>query len=106
MAIKDNLADLLAQRGMTPTQLAAETGLAQPTVHRILSGESASPRIENLRVFAKYFGVSIADLTGEKAPAASPVPQLNAKAARIALHLSALPEHKLDALAVVLGIKL
>lgn len=106
MPIKENLAALLAQRNLNPTQLANEAGIPQPTIHRMLSGESKSPRVENLTVLADYFGVSLEALAGNDIPTASSVPSLSPKAVRIALHLSSLPEHKLDALAVVLGIKL
>lgn len=106
MAIKDNLAELLAQRKINPTYLAKETGIPQPTIHRILSGESESPRVENLNVLAAYFGVTLSGLTGEESPVASAAPLLNSKVTRIALHLSSLPDEKLNALAILLGIKL
>ena len=46
------------------------------------------------------------DLVEGRMPVASAAPELNAKASRIALHLSSLPEAKLDALALLLGIEL
>lgn len=106
MSIKDNLAALLEQRNLNPTSLAKETGIPQPTIHRILAGESSSPRVENLKTLAAFFGVSVSDLTGDASPVASTAPVLNVKASRIAQHLSSLPDAKLDALAVILGIKL
>lgn len=68
--------------------------------------ESIPGPIGSLTVIADYFGISVEALTGGSTPAASSIPNLSPKAARIALHLTSLPEHKLDALAVVLGIKL
>ena len=106
MTIKDNLAALIGQRHLNPTMLAKETGITQPTLHRILSGESLSPRVEHLKTLAAFFGVGVEDLIGGEMPVASATPTLNAKAERIAQHLSSLPDEKLDALALILGIKL
>lgn len=52
-----NLAALLALRGMTATSLARETKVSQPTIHRILKGESEDPRTETLKSLADFFGV-------------------------------------------------
>lgn len=51
---------------MNPTSLAAATGITQPTLHRILTGESKEPRYSNLHAIAKYFGTSVDQLrTGD-----------------------------------------
>jgi transcriptional regulator with XRE-family HTH domain len=72
MPLKENLAVLLAQRDMNQTQLAKATGIPQPTINRILTGETASPRIENVNVFADYFGVTVEALLGNESPTAGP----------------------------------
>lgn len=66
MEIKDVLADLLAKRKMNANSLALAIGKPQqPTIHRILTGESENPRAVTLRPIAKYFGVSLPQLRGE-----------------------------------------
>ena len=42
--LRRNLAYLIAKRGINPTALAKATGVQQPTIHRILKGESDDPR--------------------------------------------------------------
>lgn len=39
--------------------LARLTGVSQPTIHRILSGESSEPRRSTLAPLAAYFGVAV-----------------------------------------------
>lgn len=58
--VSENLAYLLAKNGMNATLLAGRTGVPQPTIHRILTGESADPRTSTLAPLADYFGVSVA----------------------------------------------
>ena len=57
--------DLLGKRGWDETTLAKVSKLNQPTVHRISSGESKSPKIASLKAIAKALNVSVAYLTGE-----------------------------------------
>lgn len=47
---------------ITPYALASETGVPQPTIFRILTGESNDPRTKTLQPLANYFGVSVAAL--------------------------------------------
>ena len=62
MSIRENLAELMRQRRMNPHSLAAATGVKQPTIYRILEGESLTPRDATLQPLASYFGVSIEQL--------------------------------------------
>lgn len=39
--------------------------MPQPTIHRILTGESTEPRLSTLKPLADYFGVSVSELRGE-----------------------------------------
>lgn len=47
------------QHGINPTVLAKATGVQQPTIHRILKGESDDPRTATLQPLADYFGVTV-----------------------------------------------
>lgn len=68
-----NLKSLLGE--MSENQLAEATGVPQPTINRILRGESRDPRDSTLVPIARYFGVSVEALrrgTSEPAPATAP----------------------------------
>lgn len=60
---------------ISPTALAEITKVPQPTIFRILNGDSADPRTSTVRPLAEYFGVSVSDIRdrdltqGERPPA-------------------------------------
>jgi phage repressor protein C with HTH and peptisase S24 domain len=60
--VQKNLEWLMAQRKTNPYELQRITGVPQPTIHRILTGESNDPRTKTLQPLADYFGVPLADL--------------------------------------------
>jgi len=60
--IIERLNDLMNRSNTNPTELARLTGIAQPTVHRILSGQSDDPKLSNLRKLARALGTTIAQL--------------------------------------------
>lgn len=60
--IAKNLEWLMGQRKTNPYELQRATGVPQPTIHRILTGESSDPRTKTLQPLADHFGVSVADL--------------------------------------------
>lgn len=62
MNVKKNLGWLLSSRNTNPNSLAEATGVPQPTIHRILTGESADPRTKTLEPIARYFGVTVSEL--------------------------------------------
>lgn len=47
---------------INPNILAAAAKVPQPTIHRILTGESLDPKTATLQPIASYFGVSVSDL--------------------------------------------
>lgn len=65
--IAGNLAWLMERRGTNATALAGELArlgapVPQPTIFRILTGESKDPRTASLQPLADYFGVSVSSL--------------------------------------------
>lgn len=62
MPIRENLQLLMDMAGHNPHSLAKETGVKQPTIFRILEGESVTPRDDTVRPLADYFGISMEDL--------------------------------------------
>ncbi|MGQ7247225.1 helix-turn-helix domain-containing protein [Halomonas sp. V046] len=61
--VADRLAQALAGRGWSENELARQSGVPQPTIHRIITGESKSPRTGNLEKLANALGISIVQLT-------------------------------------------
>lgn len=57
--VRKNLAYLIEKRETNPTQLAKATGVPQPTILRILTGESEDPRTNTLQPLADYFGCTV-----------------------------------------------
>lgn len=63
MEIKDTLAAWMALKGTNPSRMAAATaGLNQPTIQRILSGETPDPRIGTLNKIASSLGITVEQL--------------------------------------------
>lgn len=67
----DSIADrlkLLMERANVPneTWLAEQTKVPQPTVHRVLTGESKEPKLYVLKALAGFLGVTVSQLIGER----------------------------------------
>ncbi len=61
-----NLTFLLRQHKLSASKLARQTGVQQPVVHRIASGDTTNPKIETLLPIAQHFGVLVEQLIGTK----------------------------------------
>jgi phage repressor protein C with HTH and peptisase S24 domain len=59
MKIGERIEAEMKRREWSEGELARRAGIPQPTVHRIIKGESKSPRQENIQAIAKVFGCSI-----------------------------------------------
>lgn len=59
-----NLMQLMQMKDLTEAQLSREVSMAQPTVHKLMSGATTDPRISTLIPIANYFDVSIDQLLG------------------------------------------
>ncbi len=57
--LRRNLSYLIARHGTNPTVLARATGVPQPTIHRILKGESDDPRTATLEPLASHFNITV-----------------------------------------------
>ena len=58
------LSHLMSKNGLTSSELARKTGIAQPVIYRLMSGNTENPQILTLRPIADYFGISIDQLLG------------------------------------------
>ena len=63
--IAENLSALLQQHHLNANQLAQRIGIPMMTVRRLLSGETADPRISTLKIIADYFNISVDLLIGD-----------------------------------------
>lgn len=71
MAIKDTLKGLMERTSINQNELADRTRVPQPTINRILSGESKDPRHSTVKPLADFFGITVAQLRGDE-----PLPDL------------------------------
>ena len=67
--IISKLNTLAESNNLNPSEIARRTGVPQPTIHRILSGQSEDPKITIIRKIAECLGTSLADL--EESPTTS-----------------------------------
>jgi transcriptional regulator with XRE-family HTH domain len=54
-----NIKRLMAEKTMNEATLAKKTAIPQPTLHKILSGKTADPRVSTLKLIAEHFNVSL-----------------------------------------------
>jgi transcriptional regulator with XRE-family HTH domain len=67
MGLRENIQQLKAQRGIASDYaLAQRTGLNQPTLQRIMSGETVKPSTPTLKKLADFFGVTIDELLSDR----------------------------------------
>lgn len=65
--LKENLLKLMsAHNHLTEKELSAASGVPQPTLNRILTAKTASPRQACLEKLANYFGLSITQMIEEE----------------------------------------
>jgi SOS-response transcriptional repressor LexA len=62
--IISKLNTLAETSNINPSEIARRSGVPQPTVHRILSGQSEDPKITIIRKIAECLGTSLAELEG------------------------------------------
>lgn len=60
------LKELLQKNKISESELARKTGVCQPVIHRMASGETDNPKIKTLLPIARYFDISIDELIGDK----------------------------------------
>jgi transcriptional regulator with XRE-family HTH domain len=58
------LKNLMFKRGLKSAELARLTGLPQPTVHRVVEGDSTRPHQDSLKALAAFFNLTIPQLKG------------------------------------------
>lgn len=60
--VRENLRALLDAKAISENELGRQTKVPQPTIHRILSGNTADPRDGTLRPIASFFNITVEEL--------------------------------------------
>lgn len=63
--VKIRVAEMMRLNGWSEAETAERSGTTQSTVHRIITGQIASPRLSTLTRIADAFGVDVSYLTNE-----------------------------------------
>lgn len=63
--LSTNLKKLMEKSGLSEAELSRRTGIKQPIIHRLLSGENNNPKLQTIKPIADYFLVTISQLIGE-----------------------------------------
>lgn len=62
MNIGERIAKVMSSKGWSEGELGRRSGVPQPTIHRIITGQSTSPRLGNLEQIARALGVTVDSL--------------------------------------------
>ncbi len=54
-----NIKRLMTAKGLNEATLAKRTSIPQPTLHKILSGKTADPRVSTLKLISEFFNISL-----------------------------------------------
>lgn len=65
---------LMAEVRINESELARRTGVGQPVIHRIASGETDNPKVGTLSPIANFFALSISQLIGDEPLPANRIP--------------------------------
>jgi len=82
--LRRNLVYLFDRDKTNPNALTDRVGLSQPTLHRLLKGQTGRPSADTLRRIAEHFGVTVDDLLRRDLSAGAPTADKDANV--VALH--------------------
>jgi len=69
------------EQDLSASELARRTGIGQPVIYRIVTGETDDPKVGTLQAIANYFAVSISQLIGDEPLPKNRLPGMHSKAA-------------------------
>ncbi|MEO8964509.1 MAG: helix-turn-helix transcriptional regulator [Gammaproteobacteria bacterium] len=58
------LTHLMTEKNIGSAELARKTGVAQPVIYRLMTGETVNPQIQTLMPLTIFFGISVEQLVG------------------------------------------
>ncbi len=66
-SLSSNLKTLMSMAKINASELARRTGVAQPIIHRLSTGQNTNPKLATVKPISRYFMVSVSQLIGEEA---------------------------------------
>ena len=68
-----SLKNMKAESGLTTSEIAAKSGIPEPTLEKLFAGVTKDPKLPTMQKLVHFFGYTLDDLYGakEKAPAPS-----------------------------------
>src|SRR3989338_4638201 len=66
-SLSTNLKTLMGLAKINASELARRTGIAQPIIHRLSTGQNTNPKLATIKPIASYFTVTVSQLIGENA---------------------------------------
>lgn len=61
-----NMKTLMSSARINASELARRTGIAQPIIHRLSTGQNVNPKLATIKPIARYFMVTVSQLIGEE----------------------------------------
>lgn len=65
-SLSSNLKTLMQLAKINASELARRTGVAQPIIHRLSTGQNINPKLATVRPISEYFMVTVSQLIGEE----------------------------------------
>lgn len=65
-SLSANLKTLMSLGKVNASELARRTGVAQPIIHRLSTGQNINPKLATIKPIARYFMVTMSQLIGEE----------------------------------------
>ncbi|ATN74809.1 S24 family peptidase [Coxiella burnetii] len=75
-SLSSNLKTLMTSVHINASELARRTGIAQPIIHRLSTGQNTNPKLATIKPIARYFMVNISQLIGEEPLPSDQSPQI------------------------------
>ncbi|OGO91341.1 MAG: transcriptional regulator [Coxiella sp. RIFCSPHIGHO2_12_FULL_44_14] len=66
-SLSTNLKTLMGLAKINASELARRTGVAQPIIHRLSTGQNLNPKLATVKPISEYFMVTVSQLIGEEA---------------------------------------
>lgn len=64
-SLNSNLKTLMSLAKINASELARRTGIAQPIIHRLSTGQNTNPKLATIKPISRYFSVTVSQLIGE-----------------------------------------
>src|SRR3990167_7101179 len=65
-SLSSNMKALMSSAQINASELARRTGIAQPIIHRLSTGQNMNPKLATIKPIARYFMVTVSQLIGEE----------------------------------------